>query len=1413
MRLLRIALLTAAAGCCAIPALGAMTLSFTNVCFAEGAGTLTNWGRVVISPAPGTNTTVALSADDPTELALTNQVIVLAGISSAAFSVTALDDAENDGPQTVTITAQADGYSDATGIVVVADTGIGIEADAVTFVPAGSVWKYLDDGSDRGTAWIDAAFDDAAWQSGPAELGYGDGGEATTNYYGPDPSNKYITTYYRGSFTVSGAAEVVSLTLSLQRDDGAVVYLNGTEAFRNNMPIGPVGYRTFATSVVDAAAESAFTNTAVNPALLVEGTNVLAVEIHQVSTNSSDISFNLQLSGARRRLTDRRIMFAAPFSEYGLVVSTNLTGNDFSGCCLMPATGELLIIRRNAAGTAYLIEVYDVNGTYHRTISLTGFEDTEGICVVDPASNTFAIAEEGTTNIVIAVITTNTTSIARAACDDIQVTLPKGSYQNNRGLEGMAYDPLNGWFYAVQEKKEGGVGQMGVYRVTGTGTNAVTEELFDAERVFAGRCTDLSDVQYDSYSGHLLILSDEGKTVFECDLSGNIVQSRSVAQALQPEGIAIATSRKHMYVASETNEYYRYDVPARVVPEGSSTVFRVVIDRPWTSDVTVAYAITSATAVAEEDYTPATGLVTIAAGSVGADFTVTVLTDTEADNGDALTVSLTDASCLEIIGDQTRTIVISNATPSAPVLFSPPFDCMETPDATPSFEFVADDPDDSAGIVYQIQWSLDPAFTGGVTNRSSDADAGFENLEDGGDPSPFAEGQRARFTVQPADAFGDTPDNTAWYWRVRAKDDVADTGSGNYGAWATGGSFRVNSSLLFPRWLQTADRQFANGTFNFTKTNGVGAVCLAAPSDIALNNVRNQGSAGTNRITMNNFAVASLTNRILLVGVSLRDAVAVTSVTFGASQLTELDVADNSGLVQASFWYLVNPPVTTATVTVRMDDMTEAVAGAMLWYNVDQATPFGTVATATGKSATASVDVSSAADEVVVDTMAVRRGGVSPPAAGSGQAQRWALTDGAAVTGVGGGGSSEPGAPSVTMSWVNSNTNWAIVAVPLKRAPLTQGTTVSSAVDFDWMPGSGGWKELLFTDDESNGDVRYDVQYWDGNGWQNTSITNQDSSPVDITGLNTGTCCRIRIKATLTDIGGTPYLHDWAITWQPPPLLAVTSAYSGAIPPTGTNILAYGTSVVCSVTNSPIAGGAGTQYVCTGWTGAGSVFPSGTATSTPPIVITNDSEITWQWATNYWVAAFTNGYGTVSGACVWVRSGSNVTLVATTNLYSYFVGWSGDTNGCTTNGDQLTALMTGPRLVSADFADYLATNDTPWRWLAQYYPTTNDFDAAALSDTDGDGMKAWQEYRARTNPENELSLLKITGLQAVSNENTVSWSSVTGRTYSVYMSTNLVEGWQAEPLTSNVPAHTSGTTRFQGSALTNGAVFYRISVE
>ncbi len=164
--------------------------------------------------------------------------------------------------------------------------------DIATLIPTGSTWKYEATGADLGTAWRQPVYDDSTWPAGPAQLGYGDGDEATLL---PKTSPVYSCYYFRHAFQVADPATLSDLTLRLLRDDGAVVYLNGTEVARYSLPEGAISFGTWATTSTEYDWDPAV----VIPNLLVPGVNVLAVEVHQCSSTSSDLSLNLQLTARR----------------------------------------------------------------------------------------------------------------------------------------------------------------------------------------------------------------------------------------------------------------------------------------------------------------------------------------------------------------------------------------------------------------------------------------------------------------------------------------------------------------------------------------------------------------------------------------------------------------------------------------------------------------------------------------------------------------------------------------------------------------------------------------------------------------------------------------------------------------------------------------------------------------------------------------------------------------------------------------------------------------------------------------------------------------------------------------------------------------------------------------------------------
>jgi hypothetical protein len=177
-------------------------------------------------------------------------------------------------------------------------------------------WSYLDTGENLGdssvvvgaagygeTDWKHPGYQDDHWNQGMAPLGYGGiSGHPinTTIDFGPDLHRKHRTSYFRHRFQVEEAGDFDSLRLRTMRDDGAIVYLNGREVVRSGFDEGvTVTFQTLAATAFDEGEILEFQIPATG---LVNGENVLAVEVHQASDGSSDLGFDLALLGQREVL-------------------------------------------------------------------------------------------------------------------------------------------------------------------------------------------------------------------------------------------------------------------------------------------------------------------------------------------------------------------------------------------------------------------------------------------------------------------------------------------------------------------------------------------------------------------------------------------------------------------------------------------------------------------------------------------------------------------------------------------------------------------------------------------------------------------------------------------------------------------------------------------------------------------------------------------------------------------------------------------------------------------------------------------------------------------------------------------------------------------------------------------------------
>lgn len=164
---------------------------------------------------------------------------------------------------------------------------------ADTILPAGTDWRYLANGTDQGTNWRGAAFSDAEWPAGPAPLGFGEEDLATLVSLEAGPT----TAYFRRTFAVPDWRAYRTMTLRVRCDDGVVVYLNNRVIGRVNLPATGVSNQTPAEATIAGVDEMRWWQFGTPPSYLLNGTNVLAAELHQSASGWRDGVFDLELVG------------------------------------------------------------------------------------------------------------------------------------------------------------------------------------------------------------------------------------------------------------------------------------------------------------------------------------------------------------------------------------------------------------------------------------------------------------------------------------------------------------------------------------------------------------------------------------------------------------------------------------------------------------------------------------------------------------------------------------------------------------------------------------------------------------------------------------------------------------------------------------------------------------------------------------------------------------------------------------------------------------------------------------------------------------------------------------------------------------------------------------------------------------
>lgn len=201
-----------------------------------------------------------------------------------------------------------------------------------TIVDQAQNWKYTIPSSVI-PGWMNNGFNDASWNNGLASIGFGDGDDATVIAGGT------VCVYMRATFTILDTSTIEKAILNVDYDDGFVAYLNGTEIARSNMTGIPPAYNELSAAQHEAVMYTGGTPDAFTlakstiSALLLNGTNVLAIEVHNQNAGSSDFTgigfFSVGLDDAATVYNTPPGWFVGPIdfisSNLPLVVINTLT--------------------------------------------------------------------------------------------------------------------------------------------------------------------------------------------------------------------------------------------------------------------------------------------------------------------------------------------------------------------------------------------------------------------------------------------------------------------------------------------------------------------------------------------------------------------------------------------------------------------------------------------------------------------------------------------------------------------------------------------------------------------------------------------------------------------------------------------------------------------------------------------------------------------------------------------------------------------------------------------------------------------------------------------------------------------------------------------------------------------------------
>ncbi len=234
-----------------------------------------------------------------------------------------------------------------------------------------------------------------------------------------------------------------------------------------------------------------------------------------------------------------------------------LAGSAGSGIVYWPTRQTVLILDNNPQR---IVEFGLADGLpFYRTITLSGFSDTEAIACIHSETGVFAIADEGTNTIeLIQIPLDGAVTITKGAGGWLATRDPSITAGANLGIEALTYDPATNFLYfATQEADSDHGGVWSVFKMLASGGPCTA--LFSLNTVFNGLASQVNDMCLTA-AGTLLFAtrtayagatSDKSGRLIETTVSGRLIQQTTIADLPCLEGVALDPTDSRLFLVSE----------------------------------------------------------------------------------------------------------------------------------------------------------------------------------------------------------------------------------------------------------------------------------------------------------------------------------------------------------------------------------------------------------------------------------------------------------------------------------------------------------------------------------------------------------------------------------------------------------------------------------------------------------------------------------------------------------------------------------------------------------------------------------------------------------------------------------------------------------------------------------------------